>query len=182
MKNLVLVGFMGSGKSCVGKKAAQELDFQFIDTDELIERRMGKTINDIFTLYGETFFRDLEKHVMRELAGRSRLVIATGGGSVIADENWGSWRRNGVIILLQTDAETAHQRTRHLNHRPLLQGTDALVKIKALLAQRAGRYAKADAVVDTVGKTCEEVVALVIKKYEEQVAVSARGISFTKGK
>ena len=158
---------MGSGKSCVGKKAAQRLDFQLIDTDELIERRMGKTIGDIFARYGETFFRDLEKNVMRELAGHSRLVIATGGGSVIADENWGSWRRNSVIILLDVDAETAHQRTKHHTHRPLLQGTDALVKIKTLLAQRAARYAKSDAVVDTVGKTCDEVAELVLKKYED---------------
>jgi shikimate kinase len=160
---------MGSGKSCVGKKAAQKLDFQLIDTDELIERRMGKTISDIFARYGETFFRDLEKNVMRELAGRSRLVIATGGGSVIADENWGSWRRNGVIILLDVDAETAHQRTKHHTHRPLLQGTDSLVKIKTLLGQRAARYAKADAIVDTVGRTCDEVVDLVLKKYEDLV-------------
>jgi shikimate kinase len=167
VKNLVLVGFMGSGKSCVGRKAARDLEFQFVDTDELIERRMGKTINDIFARYGETFFRDLEKNVMRELAGRSRLVIATGGGSVIADENWGSWRRNGVIIQLVVDAETSHQRTMHHSHRPLLQGTDALVRIKALLAQRAGRYAKADASVNTVGKSCDEVVEEVLSRYEE---------------
>jgi shikimate kinase len=170
VKNLVLVGFMGSGKSCVGKQAAQKLDFQFVDTDELIERRMGKSINDIFARYGESFFRDLEKHVMRELAGRSRLVIATGGGAVIADENWGSWRRNGVIILLQVDAENAHQRTRHHTHRPLLQGTDSLVNIKELLVRRAARYAKADDVVDTVGRTCDQVVDLVLKKYEEHAS------------
>lgn len=158
---------MGSGKSCVGKLAARKLDFQFVDTDELIERRMGKPITDIFARYGESFFRDLEKHVMRELAGRSRLVIATGGGSVLADDNWGSWRRNGVIILLQVDAETAHQRTRHHTHRPLLSGTDALVNIKDLLSKRAARYAKADAAVDTVNRTCEQVVELVLAKYEE---------------
>ncbi len=173
---------MGSGKSCVGRKAAQQLDFQFVDTDELIERRMGKTISDIFARYGESFFRDLEKHVMREFAGRSRLVIATGGGSVLADDNWGNWRRNGIIILLDVDAETACQRTRHHGHRPLLQGTDALVRIKTLLAQRAGRYAKADAVVDTVGRTCEEVVDLVLKRYEEQAARIARLKSSTKEK
>ena len=182
VKNLVLVGFMGSGKSCIGRKTARALDFQFVDTDELIERRMGKTVSDIFARYGETFFRDLEKHVMREFAGRSRLVIATGGGSVLADENWGSWRRNGIIILLHVDAETAHQRTRHHAHRPLLQGTDALVRIKTLLAQRANRYTKADSAVDTVGRTCDEVVDLVLKKYEEQAARAARLKSSTKEK
>ena len=182
VKNLILVGFMGSGKTCVGRHAARKLDFQFIDTDELIERRMGRTVIDIFARYGETFFRDLEKHVMRELAGRSRLVIATGGGAVIADENWGSWRRNGIIILLQVDAETAHQRTRHHTHRPLLQGTDALVNIKNLLGQRAARYAKADDAVDTVGRTCDEVVQIVLKKYEEHAARAARLRSSTKEK
>jgi shikimate kinase len=168
---------MGSGKTSVGKQAANELDFQFVDTDELIERRMGKTINDIFARYGETFFRDLEKHVMRELTACSRLVIATGGGAVIADENWGSWRRNGIIIHLQVDADTVHQRTRHHTHRPLLQGTDSLVKIKTLLAERAARYAKADATVDTVEKTCQRVAKEVVEKYEEQVSriISRKG-------
>jgi shikimate kinase len=177
VKNLVLVGFMGSGKTSVGKQVARELDFQFLDTDELIERRMGKSINDIFARYGEMFFRDLEKHVMRELAACSRHVIATGGGAVIADENWGSWRRNGIIIQLQVDADTVHQRTSHQTHRPLLQGTDALLKIKTLLAERASRYAKADATVDTVEKTCQQVAKEVLEKYEEQVsrAASRRG-------
>ena len=170
MKNLILIGFMGSGKSSVGKRVAQKLDFHFVDTDELIERRMGKSVTQIFERYGEAYFRDLEKHVMRELAGRTHLVVATGGGSVIADENWGSWRRNGIIALLETDAETIHQRTRHHTHRPLLQGTDALVKIKSLLTERLRRYAMADFSVNTVGKTCDEVAKTVLEEYYRRIA------------
>jgi shikimate kinase len=159
---------MGSGKSSVGKHAAEQLDFRLVDTDELIERRMGKPITEIFKRYGESFFRELEKNVMRELSSRTHLVVATGGGAVLADENWREWKRSGIVACLGVDAETAYRRTRHHTNRPLLQGTDAFVKILDLMAQRASRYAKADFMIDTVGKTPESVARMVVEKYFEK--------------
>ncbi|MBV9463668.1 MAG: shikimate kinase [Verrucomicrobiae bacterium] len=170
MKNLVLVGFMGSGKSSVARRVAPQLEFEMIDSDSLIERRAGLSISQIFETRGEEHFRRLEEQIMTELADRNRLVIATGGGAVLSAVNWANWRRSAVVIALDVDSETAFERTRHHQHRPLLQGEDPLAKIQHLLAQREDFYSRADARVDTVGRTVEQVARDVLDLYERRVA------------
>jgi shikimate kinase len=171
MKNLVLVGFMGSGKSSVGQRCAEKLHMNFVDTDALIEQRTGKSIPEIFRADGEPHFRALEKEVARELGAKSDHVIASGGGMICDDENARALRANGVVILLWADVETMLQRTSNAKNRPLLEGGEPRERIEKLLAQREPLYRKnSDHVVDTTGKSVKEVVNEVIELYRQRAA------------
>jgi shikimate kinase len=104
-KNLILVGFMGTGKTVVGQAAARALGFDYVDSDDLIERKAGKTILRIFAEDGEPHFRDLETEAIRSLASLDRHVVATGGGCVLRDENWEAMRRAGLVVCLAARPE-----------------------------------------------------------------------------
>ena len=168
MKNIVLLGFMGTGKSVVGKRLARELGAKFVNTDDLIEEREGLTINDIFARSGEPYFREVEAAVVREVAGRQGSVISTGGGVVLNEENLAALRAGGVLFCLNATPEEIYARTRRHAHRPLLQVPDPVAKIRELLAARAPLYAKADHQIDTNGKTAgvvaKEIIALLQQK------------------
>ncbi|MBQ4160937.1 MAG: shikimate kinase [Clostridia bacterium] len=125
MKNLVLTGFMGTGKSTVGKILAKKLGYRFVDCDAQIEKEEGKTINEIFALYGENGFRDIESRVIASLSQKSNSVIATGGGAVLRKENIDNLRKNGVVVLLNADIETIVQRLADKTDRPLAKGKSA---------------------------------------------------------
>src|SRR5437870_3839361 len=141
MKNLVLVGFMGSGKTSAGKIAAQRLGLKFVDMDNLIEQRHNQTISRIFETKGEAFFREHERKLVRELAARQDHCIATGGGVVLDPNNLRDFGRTGVIICCWVDAPVAYERTKDAKHRPLLEtGADRLAQIEALLRQREALY------------------------------------------
>ena len=120
MKNLVLVGFMGSGKTDAGKLAAARLKITFVDMDEIIEQRHGQTISQIFETKGEPFFRQQERALVRELVDRQDRVIATGGGVVLNPNNLRDFSRTGIVICCWVDAKVAHERTKNTKHRPLL--------------------------------------------------------------
>ena len=125
-KNIVLIGFMGTGKSSVGKLLAKKLNFQFIDTDEMIESKTNTSINDIFELHGETYFRELEKVVIDELKTSKNTVISTGGGVVLDNENVNKLASIGTIICLKSSPQVIFERTSLFKNRPLLSGNDAL--------------------------------------------------------
>src|SRR6266567_1794058 len=163
--NLVLIGFMGTGKSSVGQLVAAQLHFRFADTDELIEAQAGKTISAIFEEEGEARFREYERAVVEELKGFHRTVIATGGGLVTHGENLNSLKTHALVICLWASPETIWERVRHQGHRPLLQTPDPQATIRQLLAEREPFYRQTDVLVNTERRALKEVVHHVIHQF-----------------
>jgi shikimate kinase / 3-dehydroquinate synthase len=163
MMNIVLIGFMGTGKSEVGQKIAQVLGWQFIDTDALIEKRAMRSIPDIFKRYGESHFRGLERMVIRETAGLQDAVISTGGGAVINPENIKDLRKNGVLICLDASPKEIKSRVTD-SERPLLKGKNQYQRIKHLLKVRKPYYEQSDATVKTTGRNIHSVVEEILQK------------------
>ena len=150
-ENIILIGFMGVGKTSLGKLLASKLGRAFIDLDEKIERDSNMTIPQIFEMHGEKYFRELEKAAVREVTVRKNLVIATGGGTVKDEENLQLLKNSGVIICLTADAEEIFRRTEKRGERPVLDGggSERLETIKKLLAEREKFYSQADFKIDT---------------------------------
>lgn len=166
-KNIVLTGFMGAGKSTVGRRLARALGRKLVDTDDMVEREAGMSISEIFAKYGEDYFRDLEEEAVAAAASLENHVIITGGGVVLREKNMQNLRKNGVIIYLHATPEVIYERIKHQTHRPLLRVEDPLSRIRELLDFRAPYYANHDFKIDTTGLTVEEVVAKVLKLVKE---------------
>jgi shikimate kinase len=148
--NIFLVGLMGAGKTTVGKLLAKQLDKTFVDADHEIEARTGVKIPVIFEIEGEAGFRKREEAVIAELAGRSGIVLGTGGGAVLSPRNRELLRSRGIVVYLRGSPEQLYERTRHDRNRPLLQTADPLARLRELYAQRDPLYREiADLVVDT---------------------------------
>ena len=162
-KNIFLVGFMGAGKSTVGKILAGKIGFSYCDADEFIENNAGTTISQIFAEHGEQYFRDLESESMEILADKEKQVVATGGGVIQRDRNWEAMRSGGVTIYLKAPIEVIWERIKHSTTRPLLQVENPFETAKDLLEKRTPLYEKADLVVDTSTLTLEEVTEEIIK-------------------
>jgi len=163
MKNLVLIGFMGTGKSTLGKAAAEYFQTEFIDMDLYIEQKEGRSIPAIFAENGEEYFRACERTAVQELAEREGIVIATGGGTVKNPANMTDFHRSGIIALLKADVDTILARTAKRGERPVLDGKDQGDRRKAieqLLAERKNLYAgaKADVEIDTGRVSVESAV------------------------
>lgn len=159
---IVLIGFMGTGKSSLGRLLARELNFSFVDTDALIEERQGRSITELFALDGEPFFRQLERDLARELAPARQVVISTGGGFPLEPENIRVLRPNGLIVALKATPEMIYQRIKHETHRPLLAHADPLNRITTLLKTREAVYQNADLTLDTTHRSLEAMAAEVI--------------------
>ena len=157
-RNIVLIGFMGTGKSSVGKVLAKKMNRTWIDIDQRIEEEEKRKVADIFEKEGEAFFRKLEKEMVKRIAASSDQVITTGGGVVLDVENMQALKKNGVVVALAASAETVFQRVKDSRHRPLLKG-DKMAEIRRLLEQRKGLYEKADLTFRTDGKTAAQVAA-----------------------
>ncbi len=163
-KNIILTGFMGVGKTSVGTRLARDLGFVFVDTDELIESDQKITITEIFSSFGEQYFRDVEARIIaRTLEGEGQ-VVATGGGAVIREENRKAFKENGVTICLVARPEVIFERIRQETHRPLLQVPDPLAKIRELLAARSPFYHQADFLIDTSDRTVDGVIGEIREK------------------
>jgi shikimate kinase len=157
MKNVVLTGFMGTGKSEVGKALAKRLGYIYVDTDTEVEKQRGMKISDIFGAQGEAAFRDMEAEVIRRLSEGDKLVIATGGGAVLREENMENLRKKGVIVCLNASAEAILNRVNGNSDRPLLQVEDPLARIREMLAERRPYYERADIVMDTEDRSPLEI-------------------------
>jgi shikimate kinase len=158
-KNIILTGFMGVGKTSVGIRLARDLGFTFVDSDELIEADQKITITDIFSSFGETYFRDVETRIIRQVLETENQVVSTGGGAVIRNENRMAFKERGLTVCLTARPEVVYDRIKHETHRPLLQVPDPLGRIRDLLTERDIFYRQADFVIDTSDKTLDEVIA-----------------------
>jgi shikimate kinase len=168
VKNLVLIGFMGVGKTLIGKMAAESLGMKFVDTDDVIAGRFDMSVSDIFEKLGEQTFRAAEREVIAELGAAESLVIATGGGAVQFDENVANLRRNGVIVCLCARPEVILARTAKDTSRPLLGSReDRMARICDLLERRRPFYAAADVQIDTSNNDCGVTVDSVVRYYRE---------------
>lgn len=166
LRNLALIGFMGTGKSVVGQCVAAQLGFDFVDTDALVETAAGQRISDIFRDEGELAFRERERAVVGELATRQRTVIATGGGLVTYRDNLNLLKPHALVCCLWASPETILERIRGHNHRPLLQDPDPPAKIRALLAAREPFYRQADVLINTEFRSVREVGVQVIHQFQ----------------
>lgn len=165
MKNIVLVGFMGSGKTWVGKLIAERTGMPLLDMDALIVERAGKSINEIFADDGEPHFRKLERELVQELAQTEGNIISTGGGIVLNPDNITDFEKTGLVISLLVDAESVLERVRNDDSRPLLAG-DKEKAIVELLESRKEIYENITHKINTSGRsfppvqTAEEIIDL----------------------
>ena len=168
MKNIVLVGFMGTGKTKVGKELASQLGMKYLSVDELIEEREGRTINEIFSDSGEEYFRKVEKEIVREVSEGIDQVLDPGGGVVLDAENMENLSRKGIIICLWASPGAIHERTKDEDHRPLLNVEDPEKRIVEMLERRRPFYEKADVHIDTTDRDIQEVVEQIKKRIEDE--------------
>ena len=164
MKNIVLTGFMGTGKSEVSKELSKILGWKAIDVDTEIEKSQNMKITEIFKQVGEQGFRDIETETIKKLSKNKNVIISTGGGAVLRQENMDALRENGVIICLTATPETILKRISNNNDRPLLQVEDPLKKIQELLKFRMPYYEKADIMIDTENNTPLEIAEEIMEK------------------
>ena len=163
--NLALIGFMGTGKSSVGRLAASLLHFTFLDTDHVIEARAGRSIAEIFQQEGEPAFRDWERRVVEELTRRTKTVISTGGGLPLNEANLVSLKTHALVVCLWASPETVYERVRGAEHRPLLKDPDPQARIRELLAVREPYYRQADVLVSTEMRSVRDVAVQVIHQF-----------------
>mgnify|MGYP001575660376 CR=1 FL=1 len=156
-KNIVLTGFMGTGKTSTGRLLARKLGTRFIDTDTLIEKEAGIPIREIFEKFGEVHFRGLEREIVKKVAEENGVVIAVGGGAIVNPANLTDLKRHGIVVSLTASVEVILSRVEKNIDRPLLKVEDKLGKIKELIAVRAPFYEKAEITVDTDCKNPEQV-------------------------
>jgi shikimate kinase len=149
---------MGVGKTSVGTRLAQELGFAFVDVDQLIEADQKIAITEIFSTFGEPFFRDVESRIIKQVLESEGQVVSTGGGAVIRSENRRAFKEGGITVCLTASPEVIYERIRHETHRPLLRVEDPLAKIRDLLSGREQFYRHADVIIDTSGKTVDDVL------------------------
>lgn len=162
-KNIVLIGFMGTGKSTVGMRLAERLHLQFVDMDREIERITGMSISQLFRKHGETRFRSEEQLMAQKLGRCSDLVIATGGGVVLHPDNVAALKKNGIFVGLEASPEVIMSRvSRKKGNRPLLSKNTTIEDIEKMLAAREEYYACADIRVDTTGQELNKVVNEII--------------------
>jgi shikimate kinase len=161
-RTIVLVGLMGAGKSCIGRRLAQRLGVQFSDADQEVETAANMTIPEIFECYGETSFRDCERRVIARLLRRPPHLLATGGGAFMNDETRALIKARAISVWLRADLDLLVKRTARRNSRPLLQQGDPRQILSDLMAKRDPVYAEADVTVDSVDGPPETTVEKVL--------------------
>lgn len=164
-RNIVLIGFMGSGKSSIGRDLAYLLKMEFYDSDSIIEQHQKKTIPEMFMNLGEDFFRAEEVKTIKELSEKKGVVIATGGGVITDQYNINALKSNGALIYLRADCDHIYNNLKDDHNRPLLQTDQPYETMKTLLNSRHQAYEKAsDIQVDVSGKSIPEIIACIQEK------------------
>jgi len=163
--NIFLIGMMGAGKTTVGKFLAQYMLKTFVDSDDEIQRRTGVTIPHIFDIEGESGFRRREASVIQDLVKRDNMVLATGGGVILSEQNRNELLGNGIVVYLKSSLSDLWRRTRHDRNRPLLQTADPKAMLKSLYEQRDPLYTQTADLIIPTGK--QSVHSLVLKLQQE---------------
>lgn len=165
--NIVLLGMMGAGKSYVGAKLAKLLvHFTYVDTDELIEKKAGQTISEIFAKHGEDYFRKLEAKVIKQVSSRKNQIISVGGGAFARSDNIRALKENGLTFYLKAPASELFNRVKNETHRPLLNDNLTLETFETLLNKRQKYYMQADFIVDTNNMPAYVIIDNIIGEYE----------------
>ncbi len=165
---ITLCGFMGTGKSAVGKSLSLVLRYQFFDSDREIQAREARSIQQIFETEGEEHFRKIEKERIGTLIKNENAVLSVGGGAILDKEVFDLLDSSGVMILLTADVEEIVRRLGHENERPLLQGGDRRKKIEKLLLDRKKIYSKVKIQIDTSGLAIDEVVRKIVERLKKE--------------
>jgi shikimate kinase len=166
MKNIYLVGFMGSGKSTVGKILAEKLNMNFIDIDKLIEEKEGMKIKDIFEQKGESYFRELERKQIEVIVNQEGLVVSTGGGLGANLDNMNLMKKNGDVVWLDVSLNTVLDRLNNDQDRPLLK--QPIEKIKQLFEERKNVYRLANIRINADKKTPSQIVEEILTKIKRR--------------
>jgi shikimate kinase len=169
--NIILIGFMGSGKTSLGRRLAERLSYGFRDTDQLLEKKAGDTINRIFAVHGEEYFRNLETDLLKELLpGIDQTVLSTGGGLPLREQNTKLLKEMGYVVYLKASRQTTLQRLKGDTTRPLLQGEEVEQKVDRMLSVRTPIYERAaHKIIATDDKSIEEIVPLIMESYLKQL-------------
>jgi shikimate kinase len=164
-QNIILVGFMGSGKSRIGRELARSTGWPLVDTDAEVQRRAGKAIHRIFAEDGEAAFRALERQAVAQACQGAGQIIAVGGGAFVDPDNRRLMLEGGLVFCLSARPETLHRRVAgsSAEARPLLAGADPLARIKDLLAERAEVYAQAHHTIETDDSTPEQTTQRILE-------------------
>lgn len=172
--NIVLIGFMGTGKSAIANCLSKMLPMETVEMDEVIAERARMSISDIFAVYGEEYFRNLETDLLVELQEKSNVIISCGGGTPLRDNNVAEMKKNGRVVLLTAKPETIYERIKNSHDRPLLENNKNISFISKLLEERKAKYeAAADVVIETDDKNklqiSEEIVGKLLEMDEKNV-------------
>jgi shikimate kinase len=167
--HLFITGFMGSGKSTIGRKLAAHLRVPFIDIDDKIEKQRGQSIKDIFNSHGESYFREIEQEeLLRQCDCKQKAVISLGGGALISEISRDAILKCGILVYIESSPENIWRRTHHSNRRPLMPRSDSpedsVQKIRELMAQRIGGYQAAHLKINRDHMEADEVVQILIEK------------------
>lgn len=168
-KNIVLIGFMGVGKSLVAKHLAGKLERPIVATDELIVEQEGKSIAQIFQEKGESYFRQLEAKVVTSIAERQNVIVDCGGGIALNARNMELLKKNGIVFYLCASADEIYKNVKDQQHRPLLNTPDPKNQITELLNKRRPFYEEADHVIDANGKTGEQLCVDILTLFKKIV-------------
>ncbi|OLS02353.1 shikimate kinase [Tissierella creatinophila] len=163
--SIVLIGFMGTGKSTVAKVLSKQLNLELIDTDKSIEKKTGLTISEIFEKYGEKGFRDIETDIIKDLKDKKEKIISCGGGVCLRDENIKNLKTNHRVILLEASARVILERIKDDDTRPILKDKTDIESVEMIMKRRKASYQKcADLIIDTDEKSVEKIVDEIIEK------------------
>lgn len=163
--NIILIGFMGTGKSAVSHYMHEEYGMELVEMDEFIEEREGMSIQEMFKVHGEEYFRRLETNLLTELQEAKNTVVSCGGGAPMREENVRAMKKSGKVVLLTARAETILERVKESEARPLLNGNKNIEFIEGLLEKRRDKYkTAADVTIATDGKSVAEICAEIMEK------------------
>ena len=169
MKNIFLIGYMGTGKSTVAAYMAKQHHMEVLEMDQMIVEREGMSISDIFAKHGEDYFRDVETRLLIEIQTQKNKVVSCGGGVVLREQNVEEMRKGGNIVLLSAKAETILERVKDDNSRPLLQGNKNIAFINDMLEKRRPSYeSAADIIILTDGKQVADICNEIFEEIERQ--------------
>lgn len=174
--NVALIGFMGTGKTTIGRLVASMLNFGFLDTDHFIEMRAGKKISQIFQDEGEAKFREYERQAVEEFTHFRKMVLATGGGLGADPANLESLKTHSLVVCLWASPETIYERVKHQTHRPLLCVPDPLTAIRELLAKREPVYRQADVLISTDFFSPRDVASKITSHFRNARAKAKRNL------